>query len=99
MSQHPAHRVTAVNVHDYIKVVVSPFFWAFELGDVPRPDLIGGAGKQFGFPIVRAAKLVAAFFRCFVFVEKSVVRNRHNSKKFPDRLLAKPHKFGAVIDP
>ena len=49
LSQHPTDDATAVNVEDHVKVVIGPFFWAFQFGDVPRPDFIGTGRKQFRF--------------------------------------------------
>ena len=49
MSQHPADHATTVDIEDHVKVVVSPFFRAFQLGDVPRPDLVGAVASSAGF--------------------------------------------------
>jgi hypothetical protein len=49
MSDHPSNDISAEYVHDDIKIKVGPFHWAFELGDIPGPNLIGSGGKQFGF--------------------------------------------------
>ena len=41
---HPADGITAEDVQDDVEVEVSPLGWTQQLGDVPRPDLIGTGG-------------------------------------------------------
>ena len=51
MSKHPADGVATVDVDDRVEIVIGPFFWSFELGDIPRPYFVGAGGQQFGFPV------------------------------------------------
>ena len=44
MGHHPAHDKTAEDVNNNIEMEVIPLLWPFQLGDIPRPDLIGGSG-------------------------------------------------------
>lgn len=46
--QQPARNISAEDVEDDVKVVIGPFHRAQQLGDVPRPDLVGRCGQQFG---------------------------------------------------
>ena len=41
----PAYDVTAEDIEDDVEVKVSPFGRPLELGDVPRPDLVGRDGQ------------------------------------------------------
>src|SRR5665647_252928 len=56
----PAYDVAAEDVQDDVEVKASPFGRALELGDIPRPYLVGREGQQFGFGIGRVAALAAA---------------------------------------
>ncbi len=58
---HPANHVAAENVDDDVKIKIRPLGWTFELGDIPRPHLIGRGGKQFGLAVVGTTKLISAF--------------------------------------
>jgi hypothetical protein len=57
----PADDPAAEDVEDDVEIEVGPFRGSHQLCDVPRPDLIGSFGQQFGFRIDGMAKLVAAF--------------------------------------
>jgi hypothetical protein len=52
VSDHPSDDITAKDIHDYIEVKVSPLDRAFELGDIPGPNLIGFCGQQFRFLVM-----------------------------------------------
>ena len=56
----PAHDVATEDVQDDVQVKASPLGRAFELGDVPRPDLVGRCGEQLRLGIDRVAALAAA---------------------------------------
>ena len=49
---HPAERATAEAVEDHLEVEVGPFGWAPKFGDIPRLQLVGASGQQFGFGVV-----------------------------------------------
>ena len=55
---HPADDVSAKDVEQYVEVEVRPALWSEPPGDVPRPDLIGRRGEEFGFGVVRIAEHV-----------------------------------------
>jgi hypothetical protein len=46
-SDHPAHDVAAEDIEDHVQVIAAPLDRAFELGDVPAPDLVGLHRQQF----------------------------------------------------
>ena len=57
---HPADGVAGVDVEDDVEVVVRPFRGAVQLGDVPRPALIGPGRQQLGLDGRRVGSLAAA---------------------------------------
>ena len=48
---HPAHDIAAEDIKDHVQMKVGPLDRAFDLGDVPAPDLVGPGGQQFGFGV------------------------------------------------
>ena len=56
---HPAHHVAAEEVKDHVKREVHVGDRAFELGDVPRPDLIRRRRHELGFGVGRVPGLIA----------------------------------------
>jgi hypothetical protein len=57
----PADDPAAEDVEDDVEIEIAPFRGSHQLCDVPRPDLIGSFGQQFGFRIDGMAQLIAAF--------------------------------------
>jgi len=74
MSQHPADDATTVDVEDHVKVVIGPFFRAFQLGDVPRPDFIGAGRKQLRLLVIGMSQLITPFARALVIGENAIHR-------------------------
>jgi hypothetical protein len=62
VSDHPADNVAAKDVYDYVKVKIGPLDRPLEFGDIPRPNLIGGSGQQFGLGIVGTLNMLSTFF-------------------------------------
>jgi hypothetical protein len=58
---HPADDVAAEDVEDHVQVEVRPLGGAVELGDVPRPQLVGSRSEQLGLRVRRSAELIASF--------------------------------------
>ena len=58
---HPADDVSAEDVEQYVEVEVRPALRSEQPGDIPRPDLVGRRGEEFGFGVVRMAELIAPF--------------------------------------
>jgi len=52
MSDHPTDDITAEDIHDHVEIKEAPRDRAFELGDIPGPDLIGFCGQQFRFMVM-----------------------------------------------
>ena len=75
MGQHPANSAATVNVDDRVKVVIGPFLGPFELGDVPRPHLIGAAGQQLWLLVLGVSQLVATLTDALVFIENPIHRS------------------------
>jgi len=48
MGDHPPDNKSAKNIYNNREMEVIPLCWPFELGDVPRPDLVGCGRQQFG---------------------------------------------------
>ena len=48
VGHHPAGHVATEDVEDHVQVEVRPLDRATQLGDVPRPDLVGALGEQLG---------------------------------------------------
>jgi len=59
LSDEPAHDVAAEDVQDHVEVEAHPLGRTFELGDVPRPNLIGLNSQQLGLGVGRVGELVA----------------------------------------
>jgi hypothetical protein len=56
---HPADDVAAEDIEYHVQVEVRPLGRAMELGDVPRPELVGSRGEQLGPGVGGASQLVA----------------------------------------
>jgi hypothetical protein len=69
---HPADGITAEDVQDDVEVEVSPLGWTQQLGDVPRPDLIGTGGQQLWLLVSRVTELVTPFSDLIVLVEDAI---------------------------
>src|SRR5215216_2013085 len=59
LCHHPAHDIAAKDIQDDVEVEVGPFFRPFELGDIPRPDLVRRWGEQLRLGIDGVATRVA----------------------------------------
>src|SRR3972149_6189184 len=97
VSQHPPRHVAGENVQDHIEVVVAPLDGATQLGDVPRPNLVGAFGQQLRLAVVRTPELVPTF--------SDLAVRRQNPIHRPDRavvgsLIQKrgPHFGGRLVD-
>ena len=75
VSEHPADGAPAVNVDDRVKVVISPFFRAFELGDVPGPNFVGAAGQELRLLVLRATELITPLTHTLVVIEDAIHRS------------------------
>ena len=60
VGHHPARHVAREDVQDDVQVVVGPFDRATQLGDIPRPNLVGRFGQKFRLEVVRMPQLVPA---------------------------------------
>ena len=56
---HPTHDVPTEEVEDHIQRVIQVGDRPLQLRDIPRPDLIGGDGDEFRFPVRRMPRLMA----------------------------------------
>jgi hypothetical protein len=63
LGDEPAHDEAAEDVQDHVQVEVRPLGRPLELGDVPRPDLVGRDGQQLGLGVGRVGELVAPLAR------------------------------------
>ena len=63
LGDHPADDVAAEDVEDHVEVEAGPLGRPLELGDVPRPDLVGRDGQQLGLGVGRMGELVAPLAR------------------------------------
>ena len=57
----PSDKTAATDVEDDVEMETGPFHRSRQFCDVPRPDLIGGFGQQFGLLINRVTALPASF--------------------------------------
>ena len=57
----PTDDAAAIDVEDDVEIKAGLFDRPHQLGDVPRPHLVGPLGQQFGLLIDRMATLAAAF--------------------------------------
>src|SRR3954462_74240 len=68
----PADDPAAEDVENDVKIEVGPFRRSGQLRDIPRPDLIGAFGEQFGLGVDRVAQLVAALPNLVMVVQDAV---------------------------
>src|SRR6201994_4924819 len=68
----PADDAAADDVEDDVQVEIRPFGWSHQLGDIPRPDLVGGFGQQLGLLVERMAALVAPFADLALFGQDAI---------------------------
>ena len=73
-SHHPAHDIAAKAIQEDVEVEVGPFFGAFELGDIPRPDLIRRCGEQLRLGIDGVATRVAPLAHLLSLIQDTVHR-------------------------
>src|SRR5437867_3147333 len=67
LGDHPTDHIAAEHVQNHVQIVVGPRRAAFELGNVPAPQLSGPRGEQLWLGIGRAPHLLAPlahFVRC-----------------------------------
>lgn len=57
MGNHPADNITAVDIEDHIEMVIRPLGRTLQLGNIPRPDLVGAGGQHFRLLIMRPVDL------------------------------------------
>src|SRR3972149_6108870 len=79
MSDHPANHVAAEDVHDHIEVKVGPLGGAFQLGNVPRPNLIGTCGKQLGFGVMAQLMASPSFFDTAILIAEDPVHGPYGA--------------------
>src|SRR5213594_4227036 len=72
--EHPSGNVAAEDVKDHVEVEVGPLHRTEQLGDVPRPDLVGGRGQQLGLPVVGVTELIAPLANLLVLGKDAVHR-------------------------
>src|SRR5258706_4824669 len=75
--QHPADGVATEDVEDDVEMEVVPFLGTEELGDVPRPDLVGSDREQLRFDVLRMPSLISALTH-LVFASEDAV---HRAKR------------------
>src|SRR3954463_1304895 len=68
----PADDPAAEDVENDVEIEVGPFRRSGQLRDIPRPDLIGAFGEQFGLGVDRVAQLVAALPNLVMVVQDAV---------------------------
>jgi len=61
LSHHPAHHIATEDLEDDIQIEVGPHRRTAQLGDVPRPQLVGSGGQQFWLGVDRVPQWVAPF--------------------------------------
>ena len=61
VGDHPSDDTAAEDVEDHIEEEVDPLGGPLELGDVPRPELVGGGGQEFGAGVAGMSALGPAF--------------------------------------
>lgn len=71
-SHHPADHVAAIDIGDYIEVIVIPFLGTAQLGDVPRPHLVGTGGKQFRLLVLGMACNISTLLHLSICSEDSI---------------------------
>jgi len=71
---HPADGIAAEDVEDHIQVEAGPFGRAFELRDVPAPDLVGRGGQEFRLGVDRVDALPSPLGRLAVRLQCAVQR-------------------------
>ena len=75
MRDHPSDDVSAEDIQDDVEVEVRPSGRAEQLGDIPRPELIGACRQQLGPCVLRMPELVATFLDLVFLVEDPVHRS------------------------
>src|ERR1700688_2703707 len=60
MSEQPADDGATEDVEDHVEMEAGPFARPLQLGDVPRPHLVGPDGEELGLGIERMDSLPAA---------------------------------------
>src|SRR5262249_27875360 len=60
-TDHPADHIAAEYIHNHIQIVVGPLARAFELGDIPAPQLLRLRSEQLRLGVGRVAQLIASF--------------------------------------
>src|SRR3954453_23147979 len=68
----PADDAAAEDVEDNVQVEIRPFGRSHQLGDIPRPDLVGGFGQQLRLLVDGMAELVAAFADLALFGQDAI---------------------------
>src|SRR5215207_37469 len=59
LADQKADHIAAKHVQNDIQIVIGPRRWAFQLGDIPAPQLVGPRGEQLRLGVGRAAQLIA----------------------------------------
>ena len=72
----PAYDVATEDVQNDVEMETSPLGRPLELGDVPRPDLVGCEGQQFRLGIGRVATLAATLSAAGVGGQQTVMLRR-----------------------
>ena len=68
----PADDAAAEDIEDDRQIEIRPFGRSHQLGDIPRPDLIGRFGQQLGLLVDGMAELVAPLTDLAVFGQNAL---------------------------
>src|SRR5512139_1435085 len=60
MGNHPAHHVAAEDIQNHVEGEVYPLGRPLQLGDVPRPELIGSGGEKLRLAVDRMCELISS---------------------------------------
>src|SRR5690606_37133668 len=93
LRDHPGDDVAAEDIEEDVEGQVGPLLRALELGDGPRPDLVGCGGQELRLGVVRVAELVSPLAHLAGGVEDAV-HGAHGAWASVDR--SKPASRGRV---
>jgi hypothetical protein len=75
----PADHPAAENVQDHVEIEIGPLCRPHQFGDVPRPDLVGLFGQQFGFLVDGMTQLPTPLANFAMLAQQLPVRLAVNS--------------------
>ena len=56
--EHPPDDIATEDIEDDVEVITSPLRGPLELGDIPRPHLVGPGGEELGLGLHRVSALI-----------------------------------------